>query len=196
MIFTRVCACARLSTHVRQINAAHKAKSRRTDCVLRGALSTIPPLPESNTSDIDWHAHSSTSVPRRFFALAGTAAHCLHSVRNYGRGRTPSRACARRQQRRRLPDPLRRFRKSDRLANWMQRLSDLPVTPELQHDADCVSLHRSAGSHSVPDNSRRRPGSTFPSHQPAFGTRTSVYLLVQTSHAAHSRPQVYAPRDV
>ncbi len=150
MILTRVWTCARPSMDVRQIKTAQRPKIRMLDCVLPTCLSTISSAPEVNTSDIDWHAYHTASVPQRtLFTLARTVADCLHLLRHDDRGRTPARPCAFGNQRRCLADSIGWIGKPLRLTDRMWRLPHLPVTSELQHNLNRFPVKRSARSRSV-----------------------------------------------
>src|SRR5688572_31334157 len=70
----------------------------------------------------------------------------------------------------------------------MQRLPDLPVTPELQHHLNRSTSERSAGSNTATSHNDRHARSAFSHHQSARGTRSSVYLLTQVcTQLIHNR---------
>ena len=150
MTLTRVWTCARPSIDVRQIKSAQRPRITMLDCVLPTCLSTISSAPEVNTSDIDWHAHKTASVPqRKLFALARTVADRLHLLRHDDRGRTPARPRAFGNQRRRFPNSIGWNREPFWYTDRMWRLPHLPVTSELQHNLNRFPTERSAGSRSL-----------------------------------------------
>ncbi len=177
----------------RQIKTAQSPKITMLDCVLPTCLSTISSAPEVNTSDIDWHAHHTASVPqRKLFTLARTVADCLHLLWHDDRSRTPARPSALGNQRCRFPISIGWIGKPFRHTDRMWRLPHLPVTPELQHNLNHFPTERSAHSRSVQKKDDRRAGSSFPHNQPARRARAPVYLLIQfaattVASSIHSR---------
>jgi hypothetical protein len=115
------------------------------------SISTITKPPDSNTSDNDRHVDPRISESEYHVeALARSVSRCLHTVRNDRGGCSPPRPRFRRQWRR-FPRRIGSNKLTHQQQIRMQRLSYLPVAPELCYDSGSSSPWRYSGANTNQD---------------------------------------------